>query len=73
MFYIHPWEIDPGAAAAAGWPAHAMAALQRPRQDTLDRLERLCDDFAFDTVSAMLCRSGPDATVPSAARWAHAK
>ena len=38
---------------------------------TLERLGTLCNDFAFDTVSAMLA-ARPVASVPAAARLAHA-
>ena len=71
VFYIHPWEIDPAQPRLAVGRLAAMRHYHGLHQ-TLDRLERLCNDFAFDTVSAMLA-ARPDAAVPMAARWAHAK
>jgi polysaccharide deacetylase family protein (PEP-CTERM system associated) len=53
VFYIHPWEVDPGQ------PRLAVGRLATWRHyggldRTLDRLERLFDDFAFDTVAETL-------------------
>jgi hypothetical protein len=71
VFYIHPWEIDPDQ------PRLPVSTVARWRHysnldDTLHRLERLVEDFAFDTVAATL-----EANVAVAAagvpRWAHAK
>jgi polysaccharide deacetylase family protein (PEP-CTERM system associated) len=49
IFYIHPWEVDPGQ------PRIAMPALKRFRhynnlELTAGRLERLLDDFPFTSV-----------------------
>ncbi len=51
MFYLHPWEIDPGQPRVAG-----MTALKRFRHynnldRTMERLERLLGDFQFTTAS----------------------
>jgi hypothetical protein len=53
VFYIHPWEVDPGQ------PRLPVGRLTRWRHyngidKTLDRLERLFNDFAFDTVASTL-------------------
>jgi polysaccharide deacetylase family protein (PEP-CTERM system associated) len=71
VFYIHPWEIDP---AQPRLPVGFITARRHYHglHHTLDRLNMLCKDFAFDTVSAMLATRA-DATVPMAARWAHAE
>ena len=71
VFYIHPWEVDP---QQPRLPVGRLRAMRHygGLAGTLDRLERLCDDFAFDTVSAMLAARA-NATVPAAVRWAHAK
>ena len=71
VFYIHPWEVDP---EQPRLPVGRLTSLRHYRglAKTLDRLELLCHDFAFDTVSAMLA-ARPNAAVPVAARWAHAK
>lgn len=71
VFYIHPWEIDT-----------AQPRLQAPRltavrhyvnlHDTLNRLERLVNDFAFDTIAATL-DVAVEAAAPAVARFAHAK
>lgn len=71
VFYIHPWEIDPDQ------PRLPVDRITRLRHygglhKTLARLDMLCNEFAFDTVSAMLATQ-PDTTVSMAARWAHAK
>lgn len=71
VFYIHPWEIDPDQPRLRAGRLTGMRHYHGLGQ-TLDRLEMLCNEFAFDTVSAMLAAQ-PDATVAMAARWAHAK
>lgn len=53
VFYIHPWEVDPGQ------PRLAVGRMTTWRHygglgKTLDRLERLFNDFAFDTVAETL-------------------
>lgn len=57
IFYLHPWEIDPGQ------PRIAASALSRFRHYTNlakceERLERLLDDFRFGTVRHGLERLG---------------
>lgn len=71
VFYIHPWEID---AEQPRLPVSRLTALRHYRNidDTLNRLGRLLDDFAFDTVAATLQAREPS-TVPAVSRWAHAK
>lgn len=71
VFYIHPWEID---ADQPRLPVSLPTRLRHYRNlgDTLNRLERLLDDFAFDTVAATLQANEPS-TVPAVSRWAHAK
>lgn len=71
VFYIHPWEID------ADQPRLPVSRVTRWRHysnldDTLHRLDRLLQDFAFDTVAAAL--EANQATAATAVpRWAHAK
>ena len=71
VFYIHPWEIDP---AQPRLPVGFITTRRHYHglHNTLARLETLCSDFAFDTVSAMLAAQ-PAASVSMAAKWAHAK
>ena len=70
VFFIHPWEID---ANQPRLPVGGLTAMRHYHglDKTLDRLETLCHEFAFDTVSAMLA-ARPVASVPAAARLAHA-
>jgi len=70
VFYIHPWEID---ADQPRLPVGRVTAMRHYHglHKTLGRLEALCRDFPFDTVSAML-EARPDTSVPAATRWAHA-
>jgi hypothetical protein len=71
VFYIHPWEID---GKQPRLPVGRLTSMRHYRglDKTLGRLEILCRDFSFDTVSAMLA-ARPVASVPAAARLAHAK
>jgi polysaccharide deacetylase family protein (PEP-CTERM system associated) len=71
IFYLHPWEIDAGqprlpSSRVTAWRHYANL------DDTLNRLERLVRDFAFDTVWATL-ETQPAASPAAVARWAHAK
>jgi len=52
-FYIHPWEIDPGQ------PKLAVSQFNRIRHyrgllGTLDRIERLLEEFSFGTIASCL-------------------
>jgi polysaccharide deacetylase family protein (PEP-CTERM system associated) len=71
IFYIHPWEIDPHQPRL---PVGRLTALRHYSNldDTLNRMDRLIRDFAFDTVSATL-EAQVREVVPAVARWAHAK
>ncbi len=71
VFYIHPWEIDPDQ------PRLPVSAVTRWRHysnldDTLHRLGRLVEDFAFDTVAATL-ETNVVMAAAAVPRWAHAK
>jgi hypothetical protein len=71
VFYIHPWEVDPDQ------PRLPVGRLTTWRHygglgKTLDRLERLFNDFAFITVAATLVEER-DADLPSGAGLAYAK
>lgn len=54
VFYLHPWEVDPGqpriAAASAGSRFRHYVNLERCEA----RLARLLDDFRFDTMGSIL-------------------
>jgi polysaccharide deacetylase family protein (PEP-CTERM system associated) len=71
IFYLHPWEIDPGQ------PRVAASSLSRFRHYTNlgkceERLRRLLEEFRFDTARNGLVQmgllSGPDAAPISSAR-----
>lgn len=71
VFYIHPWEIDPDQPRL---PVGRLTAWRHYTglSKTLDRLEMLCNDFAFDTVAAVLTSRGT-VDVPAGVRLAHAE
>ena len=70
VFYIHPWEVDPGQ------PRLPVGRLTTWRHysgidKTLDRLERLFNDFAFDTVASTLMQQPvPDPAVVESLAYA---
>ena len=71
VFYLHPWEIDPGQPRLpAGWTARLRH--YRNLHLTEARLERLLRDFRFDTMKSLIRTVPlPDLTVgaqPSPAR-----
>lgn len=60
VFYIHPWEIDPGQPRLqAGWLGQFRH--YRNLDQTEHRLRRLLTDFRFGTVGALLQRHVPEA------------
>lgn len=68
IFYLHPWEIDPGQ------PRLRAGLLSRFRHYrnlacTEDRLRQLMSDFRFGTMAAMLAATSEAATAPKPA-WA---
>jgi polysaccharide deacetylase family protein (PEP-CTERM system associated) len=71
IFYIHPWEIDPDQPRL---PVSRLTALRHYSNldDTLHRMERMVQEFAFDTVIATL-ESEAREVLPAVPRWAHAK
>jgi hypothetical protein len=57
MFYLHPWEVDPGQ------PRFQVSTTTRIRhytglKSTLPRFARLLEQFQFEPVAAMLERAG---------------
>ena len=71
VFYLHPWEID---ADQPRLPVSRLTALRHYSNldDTMNRLDRMMKDFAFDTIAAALDVAGT-AAAPAIARLAHAK
>ena len=71
VFFIHPWEVD---ADQPRLPVSRLTSIRHYRNvgATLPRLDRLIDDFAFDTIAAAIVAQRP-VPVAAAARWAHAK
>jgi len=57
MFYLHPWEIDPGQPVIrAGWKSRFRHYTNLDKMR--GRLQRLLDEFEFDTARGVLVRSG---------------
>ena len=71
VFFIHPWEVD---ADQPRLPVSRLTSLRHYGNvgATMSRLDRLIDDFAFDTIAAAIVAQRP-VPVAAAARWAHAK
>lgn len=71
VFYIHPWEID---ADQPRLPVPRLTACRHYSNlaNTLDRLARMVNEFAFDTITATLGVEQP-AAAPGMTRFAHAK
>lgn len=71
IFYLHPWEIDPDQPRL---PVSRLTALRHYSNldDTMNRLDRMMNDFAFDTIASALNVAGT-AAAPATARLAHAK
>jgi polysaccharide deacetylase family protein (PEP-CTERM system associated) len=51
MFYIHPWEVDPGQPRVSGLPLVTRIRHYRGLDRTLPRLERLLRQFRFTSVA----------------------
>lgn len=71
IFYLHPWELDPEQPRMSG-PRRSTFRHYVNLERVEGRLERLLDDFRFDTMAAAMAARAT-AAVPAAARWAHAK
>jgi polysaccharide deacetylase family protein (PEP-CTERM system associated) len=71
VFYIHPWEVDP---EQPRLPVGRVTTWRHygGLHKTLDRLERLFNDFAFDTVAATLVEQ-PGSELPPLQDLAYAK
>ena len=50
MFYLHPWEIDPGQPRMGGMGTMKSVRHYRNLARTEERLERLMEDFAFTSI-----------------------
>ncbi|HKK07700.1 MAG TPA: XrtA system polysaccharide deacetylase [Gemmatimonadota bacterium] len=67
VFYMHPWEVDPGQPRLATDPVTRLrhyGGLQRME----DRLRRLLDEFAFESVSNVYGPEGSEAPTVRSAR-----
>ena len=53
IFYIHPWELDPGQPRFAGLPARSRMRHYLNLARTEPRLRRLLRDFAWDRIDAV--------------------
>jgi polysaccharide deacetylase family protein (PEP-CTERM system associated) len=71
VLYIHPWEVDPDQprleASRTTQMRHYVGVA-----GTLDKLRQITTDFAFGPIADVLDARARK-TVPSTARWAHAK
>jgi hypothetical protein len=54
VFYLHPWEIDPGQPRIKNLSASQKFRHYRNLDQTEKRLRRLIDDFEFTTVREVL-------------------
>ena len=61
IFYLHPWEIDPGQPRLAA-PALTRIRHYRNLHRTEPRLRKLLADFRFSTVADVLATAMPDLT-----------
>jgi polysaccharide deacetylase family protein (PEP-CTERM system associated) len=50
VFYIHPWEVDPGQPRPAGAPLKSRVRHYLNLSKTADRLRRLAHDFSWDRI-----------------------
>jgi polysaccharide deacetylase family protein (PEP-CTERM system associated) len=66
VFYLHPWEIDPGQPRLAAGPLGRFRHY-RNLAATESRLRRLLHDFAFGTVQSMLASMSGDTPLTSLA------
>jgi polysaccharide deacetylase family protein (PEP-CTERM system associated) len=57
MFYLHPWEIDPGQPRVAGLPWSKRFRHYNNLERAEERLERLLSDFSFTSASTMIAAS----------------
>jgi polysaccharide deacetylase family protein (PEP-CTERM system associated) len=54
IFYLHPWEVDPGQPRVPGMPWSKRFRHYNNLEKTEERLERLLEDFSFTTASKLL-------------------
>lgn len=57
MFYLHPWELDPGQPRIPGMSWSTRFRHYNNLERTEERLERLLGDFSFTSARALLDRS----------------
>ena len=57
MFYLHPWEIDPGQPRVDGLPWSKRFRHYNNLEVAEARLERLLSDFSFTSASTMIAGS----------------
>jgi hypothetical protein len=53
VFYLHPWEIDPGQRRIEGVGAKSRFRHYVNLRKTEPRLQRLLEDFRWDTIRAV--------------------
>jgi polysaccharide deacetylase family protein (PEP-CTERM system associated) len=67
VFYVHPWELDPGQPRAAPSAIGRLAHLRHYRnlERTAERLERLVGEFSFGPLADLLAKAKPLAPRPA--------
>jgi polysaccharide deacetylase family protein (PEP-CTERM system associated) len=58
VFYLHPWELDPGHPLVA-FKGKAMVTHYANLRSTLPKLEKLCHEFSFTTLGEVLTDAFP--------------
>src|SRR5690606_19296808 len=54
VFYLHPWEVDPGQPRIPGAPLKSRIRHYMNLSSTEERLDRLLDEFAWDRFDRVL-------------------
>ena len=59
IFYLHPWELDPGQPRVRGLPWSTRFRHYNNLERTEERLERLLGDFSFTSARTLIADRGP--------------
>jgi hypothetical protein len=63
IFYVHPWEADPGQPRMSGMPASQRFRHYNNLEKTEERLERLLADFSFTSARKLIEKLSPSETL----------
>ena len=61
IFYVHPWEADPGQPRVSGMPWSARFRHYNNLEATEERLERLLGDFSFTSARKLIAERSSSA------------